>query len=349
MPMQIRQIPSAQQYHPAGFISGSPASSDDDQFYYHEGRRLPTQGYCPFPADEEENERLRTVHTITQAVLGSNYFGPVDRVLLKPTSTGRRRRVLDVGAGTGSWVREMGQNFPSVDFFGIDIIPVPPAVQSRGAGGAGLLRMSYDSDDDVPELPNVRFERSDVTMGLNHGDMEFDVVHCRNVLTVAIPDYVGAIREFTRVLRPSGLLLLAETTVPYTLADGTTHNPDSALAEFTYAVQNALRAVGMDPDIRLTLESVVRKGSFKEVETRDIVIPLGEWPADPRLRKIGRLGREALEMTLRSLTPLLRQGGYDDGQLSMLLSRIHTELDAEKPGSGSGTALVSTYLWAKKK
>lgn len=53
-------------------------------------------------------------------------------------------------------------------------------------------------------------------------------------------------------------------------------------------------------------------------------------------------------MTLRSLTPLLRQGGYDDGRLSMLLSRIHTELDAEKPGSGTGTALVSTYLWAKK-
>lgn len=80
----------------------------------------------------------------------------------------------------------MAQNFPSVDFFGIDIIPVPAAVQSRGAGGAGLLRMSYDSDDEAPELPNVRFERSDVTMGLNHGDSEFDVVHCRNVITVAV-------------------------------------------------------------------------------------------------------------------------------------------------------------------
>lgn len=97
--------------------------------------------------------------------------------------------------GTGSWVREMGQNFPSVDFFGIDIIPVPPAVQSRGAGGAGLLRMSYDSDDDVPELPNVRFERSDVTMGLNHGDMEFDVVHCRNVLTVAVSTRFNWVRK----------------------------------------------------------------------------------------------------------------------------------------------------------
>lgn len=86
----------------------------------------------------------------------------------------------------------MAQNFPSVDFFGIDIIPVPAAVQSRGAGGgAGLLRMSYDSDDEAPELPNVRFERSDVTMGLNHGDCEFDVVHCRNVLTVAVSNNIS--------------------------------------------------------------------------------------------------------------------------------------------------------------
>jgi len=246
----------------------------------------------------------------------------------------------------------MAKGFPSTDFLGVDIIRVPAdpsAGQSLLMGGSSLLRSSYDSDDDAPELPNVRFEKSDINRGLNYGDAEFDVVHCRSVLTVAIPDYIPTIQEFTRVLRPSGLLLLAETTVPYTLSDGTPHNPDSALAEFTEAVQTALRVVGMDPEIRLTLESVVRKGPFSQCETREIVIPLGEWPRDPRLGRIGRLGREALEMTLRSLTPLLRQGGYDDGRLSMLLSRIHTELDAEKPGSGSGTAWVSTYLWAKKK
>jgi len=352
MPLPIREIPTAQQYHPYGFISGSPASSDsDDAFYYHEGRRLPSQGFSPLPADEEENERLRAVHSITQAVLGANYFGPVDRVLTKPTRDGRRRRVLDIGTGTGSWVRDMAQTFPSADFFGVDIVAVPPATGGLGgsAGGSILLRTSYDSDDEAPELPNVRFEKSDINMGLNYSDGEFDVVHCRNVLTVAVPEYIAAIKEFTRVLKPSGLLLLAEMTVPYTTSTGSAHHPDSALAEFTEAVQSALRLVGMDPEIRLTIESVVRKGPFSHCETREIVIPLGEWPQDPRLRKIGRLGREALEMTLRSLTPLLRQGGYDDGRLSMLLSRIHTELDAEKPGSGSGTALVSTYLWAKKK
>jgi len=345
--MPMKPIPTASQIHPHGFISGSPASSDDDAFYYHEGRRLPAQGFSPFPADEEENERLARVHTLTQAVLGSNYFGPVDRVLAKPTRDGRRRQVLDIGAGTGAWIREMAKAFPSADFLGVDIVPVPS--QPSGSGGAGLLRMSYDSDDEAQELPNVRFERSDVTMGLNYGDAEFDVIHCRNVITVAIPDYVAAIQEFTRLLRPSGLLLLAETTVPYTYSDGSSHNPDSALAEFTDAVQAALRAVGMDPEIRLALETVVRKGPYSPCETKEIVIPLGEWPIDHRQRKIGRLGREALERTLSSLTPLLRQSGYDDGRLSMLLSRIHNELDAEKHGSGSGTAFVSTYLWAKRK
>jgi len=168
------------------------------------------------------------------------------------------------------------------------------------------------------------------------------------VLSVAVPAYVTVIKDFTRVLRPSGLLLLAETTVPFSLADGGAHQAETALGEFTDAIQSALRAIGLDPEIRLMLESFIRKGPFTESAVREMVIPLGEWSTDPRLRKVGKLGREALEMTLRSLTPLLRQGGYDDGRLSMLMSRIHTELDAEKPGSGTGTALVSTYLWAKK-
>jgi len=215
--------------------------------------------------------------------------------------------------------------------------------------GSVLLRTAYDSDEEVPELPNVSFERADITVGLNHPDNKFDVVHCRNVLAVAVPAYVTAIRDFTRVLRPSGLLLLAETTVPFSLSDGGGHRAQSAMAEFSEAVQLALRGIGLDPDIRLTLESFIRKGPFVESAVREIAIPLGDWSQDSRLRKVGRLGREALEMTLRSLTPLLRQGGYDDGRLSMLMSRIHTELDAEKPGSGTGTALVSTYLWARKR
>ncbi|KAG8876437.1 hypothetical protein FRB97_004174 [Tulasnella sp. 331] len=355
--MPSKAIPTSAQYHPHGFISGgSPTSSDDDAyFYYHEGRRLPSHGFSPFPADEEENERLRTVHKITHAVLGSHYFGPVDRLLHKPTSGGRRRRVLDVGTGTGHWVRDMAGIFPSTDFIGVDIIRVPAPTEAQGSRSlltpapSILLRTAYDSDDELPELPNVTFERADIINGLKHGDSEFDVVHCRNVLSVAIPAYVTAIRDFTRVLRPTGLLLLAETTVPFSLSDGGSHQAESALGEFTEAIQNALRSIGLDPEIRLTLESFIRKGPFVESGVREMVIPLGDWSQDSRLRKVGRLGREALEMTLRSLTPLLRQTGYDDGRLSMLMSRIHTELDAEKPGSGSGTALVSTYLWARKK
>ncbi len=42
----LRTIPTAEQYHPQGFISGSPASSDDDDaaFYYHEGGQLIFRG-----------------------------------------------------------------------------------------------------------------------------------------------------------------------------------------------------------------------------------------------------------------------------------------------------------------
>lgn len=82
----------------------------------------------------------------------------------------------------------MAKAFPAADFLGIDIVRVPsdPSASRPGGGGAGLLRMSYDSDDEAQELPNVSFERGDITAGINYPDSVFDVVHCRSVLSVAV-------------------------------------------------------------------------------------------------------------------------------------------------------------------
>jgi hypothetical protein len=45
---------------------------------------------------------------------------------------------------------------------------------------------------------------------------------------------------------------------------------------------------------------------------------------DVALQPVGRSGLENLAVGLRSLTPLLRQAGYDDAMISMLASRCVT-------------------------
>lgn len=71
--------------------------------------------------------------------------------------------------------------------------------------------------------------------------------------------------------------------------------------------------------------------------------------AEPRLQRAGKLGLEALYPGLRSLTPLLRRSGYDDGRISWLMSRLHTELSSQELGCDRGPAWLINYLWARKR
>lgn len=159
-------------------------------------------------------------------VLQGRWFGPVDQLLNQPTPDGRRRRVLDVGTGTGVWVREMASIFPGVDFVGLDVVPVPPPPR-RAAAPALLVAPTFLTDDDGSdsdsssistsgdetmdqdsendnegedqamdsdetlyewrEADNVYF----VTKDMNHGLVGpeggiYDVVQCRFVMTLSV-------------------------------------------------------------------------------------------------------------------------------------------------------------------
>lgn len=94
-------------------------------------------------------------------------------------------RVLDLGCGGGFWLRRMVAR-------GMDAVGVEPAVPLAGAAAAGGLALAADAER------------------LAFADGTFAAVWCIHVLH-HLPDVAAALAEARRVLRPGGVLLLAET------------------------------------------------------------------------------------------------------------------------------------------
>lgn len=100
--------------------------------------------------------------------------------------------------GTGIWAEEMAREFPKAEIIGLDLAP-------------------YEKDWDT--LPsNLSLVLSDALKGLPYPDRYFDVVHARMILG-GIRDWTTFMTEVVRVVKPGGLMVLAETEGRWPLRD----------------------------------------------------------------------------------------------------------------------------------
>jgi SAM-dependent methyltransferase len=97
-------------------------------------------------------------------------------------------RVLDVGCGDGTFTEEAA--LCTGDVVGLDV--------SRTMLDAGAARLAH--------VPGIRWVQGDAT-ALPFPDASFDVVMAVAMLGV-LPDPAAAIREFARVLKPGGRVVL---------------------------------------------------------------------------------------------------------------------------------------------
>ncbi|CCO26639.1 Structural maintenance of chromosomes protein 1 AltName: Full=Chromosome segregation protein smc1 [Rhizoctonia solani AG-1 IB] len=289
------------------FSTPSPLYSDDTDdpgrhFYYHEGRRMPAQGNYFLPADQEEFDRLESVHQMSTAVLGNLFWGPVDKKLI-PRPSGRRRCVLDVGTGTGSWIREMAEKYEKADFIGVDIVPIPPPASAIAEMGVGsLLRTTYEEPADTGySMYTGRFAMSSENLAAM-------LLGTPTPTPVGFPSTPGPYDYGTPGYGTPGYGTPAQTpysnyesSVPFCLSDGSDPPLGTATRELIEIVRASIREAGLDPELRLKLSSEIN--------------------ANPKIDKIEVFG-------------------YDDAMISMLASRLHDEWDVNETGCGVGKSFL---------
>ena len=203
-------------------------------------------------------------------------------------------RVLDVGCGNGAYLARLATRLdPDVPRFGLDL--------SRGM--LADLERGWDT-----ACPRPRLIVGDAE-SLPAADGAFDVVLAMHML-YHVPAIPLALREFRRVLRPGGTLLVA------------TNGPDDkrVIDDIVDAAARNLAghrvAVAASPDIRFDLENgaVMLGAAFGSVERRELrrrlVIPAPE----PVVRFVD---------SLRSFyAPRLPPGGHWEGLLAEVERRM---------------------------
>lgn len=240
--------------------SSTSMSSSVRDFEFENGRRYHAfrQGHYLLPNDDAEQEREDMKHaTILSVCADKLYFAPISE------DQHDQMRVLDVGTGTGIWCVEMGDLYPSAEIIGVDLSPIQP--------------------DWVP--PNVRFVVDDIESEWLYQPNHFDMIHARH-MAIAIKDWNHVLSSAWTHLKPGGWLEFCELDYWPNSDDGTM-TPDNAHLRWTYLVTDGLARAGVDLHAALLLKERVIRAGFQNVTEHVIKVPIGQWPRNQLLRKVG--------------------------------------------------------------
>jgi len=273
-------------------------------FVERNGRLFHSHGGSPYPlpVDAEEQNRVNGQHNLLRELLRGNYIGPVGEVL--NPAHGGVGRALDLGTGTGRWVLEMVAEFPRVRFDGLDIVPITTRSPPR----------------------NAHFEMHDVNEEFRYRNGTFDLVHARSI-SMAVINYAALMTSVARVLRPGGLFLACEwgRFPAVRNADPVIHLPRSH--QFFSAVNECLRARRIRPIAGDLSKYIEDSGHFDRIQSRAVEVPVGDWPENDRMKRIGVRFREMLKLYATSMGVMMVETGKNPGEVDRLVEGYRHELD----------------------
>ncbi|GJC84323.1 secondary metabolism regulator LAE1 [Colletotrichum liriopes] len=214
------------------------------------------------------------------------------------------QKVLDVGTGTGIWAIDMGDEYPEADVIGIDLSPIQPEF--------------------VP--PNVHFFVDDAEVGWVYPENTFDYVHLRN-MAPSIKKWPELFAEAYRVLKPGGYIELQEMRWVYGYDDGTM-GPDFAPVRMVANIKEALARLSVDMNAAKRYPIHAEDAGFVDLKHEVKKVPVGPWPKDSRLKKIGDYCRVAIYDGLHAITigPFTRGLDWSPEEVEVFLIQVRKDL-----------------------
>ncbi|KAF5491980.1 Secondary metabolism regulator LAE1 [Colletotrichum siamense] len=251
-------------------------------------------GAYNFPNDEDEMDRLDLTHCMERKTIGGELF-------LAPISD-NVQRIMDVGTGTGIWAIEMAEMFPSAEIIGNDLSAIQP--------------------EWTP--PNIKFEIDDVEdTWVGHQPYDFIFSRYMAASLADWPKYVGNIYDN---LKPGGWAEFQDYDLMLDCQDGTLENTE--VCRWNTLMMEACARLKREAAPGPKLEGWVRDAGFRDVQRRDLKIPLGPWAKDPELRDIGMCNLAQTLEGLEGFTMKLFCGvlGWNEEAVIVFLAKVRREL-----------------------
>ncbi|MGH2508160.1 MAG: class I SAM-dependent methyltransferase, partial [Ktedonobacteraceae bacterium] len=193
------------------------------------------------PKDVEEDNRLDFQHYALFHAIGNHYVAPISSPLYT---------ILDVGTGTGIWVSEMANLFPSTVVVGLDIA---------------------SSSFKEPISDKCFLRVGNVLTGLPFPDAFFSFTHQRLLIVgLTAENWPRAIHELVRVTNHNGWVELIE-------ADDQIHNAGPATLKMLEMMRGVSNSLGFDGEVVRHLGDLLIQENLQKVEMQTILIPVGEW------------------------------------------------------------------------
>ncbi|KAI9728205.1 MAG: hypothetical protein M1828_004666 [Chrysothrix sp. TS-e1954] len=160
------------------------------------------------------------------------------------------KNVLDVGCGSGVWLRDFAEQYPQAQLYGVD---VNPPERSK-----------------FPAFPdNIAFKKGNIEdEWMFASDIgPSDYIFCRLLMT-SLRNWDFVFAQAYQHLKPGGIIEVQETVSDLFAEDGSTATTSPAI-RWHQVVRSVLEQNGVDPDVAKRLSPKLRNAGFEIVTDKE--------------------------------------------------------------------------------
>jgi hypothetical protein len=265
LPQLAEHLPALSQTlssSPGSSLSGLASMRSLQERISQNGRRCHSYGSTKYwgPDDEAAQDIQDLSHIVWSMSME-------DHLLFAPME--HPKAVLDIGTGTGIWVIDVADQYLEAFVTGIDLSAIQPLWIPRNC--------DFEVDDFNEEL-------CDWTKPLS-----FDLIHARE-LHGTVPDWTTMYRKVYDKLEPGGWFDQAEPSILF-LSDLAKFEDEHCFARWNKVMIDAGKRAGMEFEIGDKIADRLTAVGFVNVRVRYEKWPIGVWPKDKHLRKLGAYNR----------------------------------------------------------